>query len=149
VICLATSERTQVLAPNRSFLFAVSAYFLVVLSGCTGLPAQDTETIVRSRAQAWLDALMDFDIDGIYSFTSPAYQSAHSARFYSKNYAGRNMWRSAELGEISCDQADAFGVCAVKVLVTYQGFNMREEMTTALTETWVQVDGVWYSQPRL
>ena len=149
MIYLATSERTQVLAPNRSFLSAVSAYFLVVLSGCTGVPAQDTETIVRSRAQAWLDALMDFDIDGIYSFTSPAYQSAHSARFYSKKYAGRNMWRSAELGEISCDQAEAFGVCTVKVLVTYQGFNMREEMTTALTETWVQVDGVWYSQPRL
>ena len=136
------------LAPNRSFLSAVSAYFLVVLSGCTGVPAQDTETIVRSRAQAWLDALMDFDIDGIYRFTSPAYQSAHSARFYSKKYAGRNMWRSAELGEISCDQAEAFGVCTVKVIVTYQGFNMREEMTTALTETWVQIDGRWYTQPR-
>ena len=137
------------LAPNRSFLSAVSAYFLVVLSGCTGVPAQDTETIVRSRAQAWLDALMDFDIDGIYSFTSPAYQSAHSARFYSKNYAGRNMWRTAELGEISCDQAEAFGFCAVEVIVTYRGFNMSEEMTTVLTETWVQIDDMWYTQPRL
>ena len=136
-------------ARNRKFGLAIAAYVLTVLSGCISVPAQDTHNIVRSRAQAWLDALMDFDIDGIYRFTSPAYQSAHSARFYSKNYAGRNMWRSAELGEISCDQADAFGVCAVKVLVTYQGFNMREEMTTALTETWVQVDGVWYSQPRL
>ena len=136
-------------ARNRKFGLAIAAYVLTVLSGCISVPAQDTHNIVRSRAQAWLDALMDFDIDGIYRFTSPAYQSAHSARFYSKNYAGRNMWRSAELGEISCDQADAFGVCAVKVLVTYQGFNMREEMTTELTETWVQVDGVWYSQPRL
>ena len=136
-------------APNRAFLFAVFAYFLIVLSGCTSVPAQDTEEIVRSRAQAWLDALMNFDIDGIYMFTSPAYQSAHSARFYSKNYAGRNMWKSAELGKIRCDQAESFGVCNVKVIVTYQGFDMREEMTTALTETWVQIDGVWYSQPRL
>ncbi len=136
-------------APNRAFLLAVFVYFLIVLSGCTSVPAQDTEEIVRSRAQAWLDALMDFDIDGIYMFTSPAYQSAHSARFYSKNYAGRNMWKSAELGKIRCDQAEAFGVCNVKVIVTYQGFDMREEMTTSLTETWVQIDGVWYSQPRL
>ncbi len=137
------------LAARRKFLFVALAYFLIGLSGCASLPAQGPEEQVRSRAQAWLDALMDFDIDGIYRFTSPAYQSAHSARFYSKNYAGRNMWRTAELGEISCDQAEAFGVCAVEVIVTYRGFNMSEEMTTVLTETWVQIDDMWYSQPRL
>jgi len=138
-----------VLAARRKFLFVALAYFLIGLSGCASLPAQGPEEQVRSRAQAWLDALMDFDIDGIYRFTSPAYQSAHSARFYSKNYAGRNMWRTAELGEISCDQAEAFGFCAVEVIVTYRGFNMSEEMTTVLTETWVQIDDMWYSQPRL
>ena len=137
------------LAARRKFLFVALAYFLIGLSGCASLPAQGPEEQVRSRAQAWLDALMDFDIDGIYRFTSPAYQSAHSARFYSKNYAGRNMWRTAELGEISCDQAEAFGVGAVEVIVTYRGFNMSEEMTTVLTETWVQIDDMWYSQPRL
>ena len=137
------------LAARRKFLFVALAYFLIGLSGCASLPAQGPEEQVRSRAQAWLDALMDFDIDGIYRFTSPAYQSAHAARFYSKNYAGRNMWRTAELGEISCDQAEAFGVCAVEVIVTYRGFNMSEEMTTVLTETWVQIDDIWYSQPRL
>ena len=137
------------LAAKQKFLFVALAYFLIGLSGCASLPAQGPEEQVRSRAQAWLDALMDFDIDGIYRFTSPAYQSAHSARFYSKNYAGRNMWRTAELGEISCDQAEAFGVCAVEVIVTYRGFNMSEEMTTVLTETWVQIDDMWYSQPRL
>ena len=137
------------LAARRKFLFVALAYFLIGLSGCASVPAQGPEKQVRSRAQAWLDALMDFDIDGIYRFTSPAYQSAHSARFYSKNYAGRNMWRTAELGEISCDQAEAFGVGAVEVIVTYRGFNMSEEMTTVLTETWVQIDDMWYSQPRL
>ena len=93
------------LAAKQKFLFVALAYFLIGLSGCASVPVQGPEKQVRSRAQAWLDALMDFDIDGIYRFTSPAYQSAHSARFYSKNYAGRNMWRTAELGEISCDQA--------------------------------------------
>ena len=137
------------LAAKRRFVFVVLAYFLIGLSGCASVPAQGPEQQVRSRAQAWLDALMDFDIDGIYAFTSPAYQSAHSARFYSKNYAGRNMWRSAELGEISCDQAEAFGVCTVEVIVAYRGFNMSEEMTTVLTETWVQTDDTWYTQPRL
>ena len=59
------------------------------------------------------------------------------------------MWRSAELGAITCDQAEAFGVCTVEVIVAYRGFNMSEEMTTVLTETWVQIDDMWYSQPRL
>ena len=137
------------LAAKRKFVLVVLAYFLIGLSGCASVPVQGPEQQVRSRAQAWLDALMDFDIDGIYRFTSPAYQSAHSARFYSKNYAGRNMWRTAELGEIICDQAEAFGVCTVGVIVAYRGFNMSEEMTTVLTETWVQIDNMWYTQPRL
>ena len=91
---------------------------------------------------------MDFDIEGIYRFTTPAYRSAHSARFYSKNYAGRNMWKTAELGNVQCDAADAFGLCKVEVVVTYRGFNMKDDMTTVLTESWTEVAGVWYSQPR-
>jgi hypothetical protein len=38
-------------------------------------------------------------------------------------------------------------VCKVDVVVTYRGFNMKEDMTTVLTETWIEVDGTWYSQP--
>ena len=104
---------------------------------------------VRVRAQAWLDALMAFDIEGIYSFTSPAYQSAHSASYYSRNYAGRSMWKTASLGVISCDGAEEYGVCKVRLVITFRGFMMEEDMTTELTETWIDIGGVWYTQPRL
>ena len=122
---------------------------VVLVAGCATPGSDSPESAVRLRAQAWLDALMAFDIEGIHSFTSPAYQSAHSAGYYSRNYAGRNMWKTAELGEIRCDGAEEFGVCKVRVIVTYRGFLMPEDMTTELTETWVQMDGVWYTQPRL
>jgi hypothetical protein len=121
----------------------------VLVSGCATPVSDSPEASVRVRAQAWLDALMAFDIEGIHSFTSPAYQSAHSAGYYSRNYAGRNLWKTAELGGIRCDGAGEFGVCKVQVVVTYRGFAMSEDMTTELTETWVQVDGMWYTQPRL
>lgn len=121
----------------------------VLVSGCATPVSDSPESAVRVRAQAWLDALMAFDIEGIYSFTSPAYQSAHSAGYYSRNYAGRNMWRTAEVAGIRCDGAEEFGVCKVQVVVTYRGFAMPEDMTTELTETWVQIDGRWYTQPRL
>jgi hypothetical protein len=128
----------------------VSMFFAVVLvSGCATPVSDNPEVAVRVRAQAWLDALMAFDIGGIYSFTSPAYQSAHSAAYYSRNYAGRSMWKTAELGDIQCDGAQEFALCKVTVIVTYRGFAMPEDMTTELTETWVQMGGVWYTQPRL
>jgi hypothetical protein len=128
----------------------VSMFFAAVLvSGCATPASESPEMAVRVRAQAWLDALMAFDIEGIYGFTSPAYQSAHSAAYYSRNYAGRSMWKTAELGDIRCDGAQEFALCKVKVIVTYRGFAMPEDMTTELTETWVQIGGVWYTQPRL
>lgn len=136
------------LIPSRILRQSALLGPVFLLAGCVSLPAVSPEDAARERAQAWLDALMAFDIDGIYSFTSPAYQTAHSARFYSKNYAGRNMWKTAELGDVRCDNADDFGVCKVDVVVTYRGFNMKEDMTTVLTETWIEVDGTWYSQPR-
>jgi hypothetical protein len=122
---------------------------MALVSGCATTDVNTPEAAVRERAQAWLDALMAFDIDGIYSFTSPAYQSAHSAGYYSRNYAGRNMWKSAELGDIGCDGAEEFALCKVKVIVTYRGFLMEEDMTSELTETWVNMGGIWYTQPRL
>jgi len=122
---------------------------VVLVAGCATPGSDSPESAVRLRAQAWLDALMAFDIEGIYSFTSPAYQSAHSAGYYSRNYAGRSMWKTAELDEIRCDGAEEFALCEVKVVVTYRGFMMPEDMTTELTETWVQMGGVWYTQPRL
>ena len=119
----------------------------LVTTGCASVP-ESSEKAVEARASAWLDALMQYDIDGIYAYTSPAYRSAHSARFYSKNYAGRNMWKSASLGGILCDVSKDHGLCTVDVVVTYRGFGMTEDMVTTLRETWVQIDGVWYSQPR-
>ena len=121
----------------------------VLVSGCATSVSDSPETAVRVRAQAWLDALMAFDIEGIHSFTSTAYQSAHSAAYYSRNYAGRGMWKTATLGDIRCDGAEEFALCKVRVVVTYRGFMMPEDMTTELTETWVQMDGIWYTQPRL
>ena len=127
------------------------AAFLIagaLLTGCaTPVPASPEEAS-RQRAQAWLDALMAFDFDGLYGFTSPAYRSAHSASYYSSKYAGRGMWKTAYLGDIRCDGAEELGVCKVEVIVTYRGFLMQEDMTTVLTETWIQIDGVWYTQPR-
>jgi len=121
---------------------------IVTLSGCATPVPESPEVACRARAQAWLDALMAFDTEGIYGFTTPAYQSAHTVRHYSRNYAGRDMWKTAALGEISCDGAEELGVCEVELVISYRGFLMKETMTTVLKETWVQIDGAWYAQPR-
>ena len=118
------------------------------LSGCVTKPPLEPEEAVRRRAQAWLDAVMAFDVDAMYSFTPPAYRSAHSAKFYAKNYAGRSMWTAAELGSINCLPTEVPAVCKVEIVVSFQGFGMRETMETSLTNSWVEIDRNWYIQPR-
>lgn len=113
--------------------------------GCAGVSLAPPEDQVRSRAEEWLASLMGSDLESAYEFTSPAYRSAHSLRHYAKAYAGRDMWRAAEIGSIECDKVGEFGQCDLILSVTYRGFMMADEMTTDLPQKWVQIDGIWYT----
>jgi len=128
--------------PIRSGVFCSMA---VCFAGCATMSPVSPEDQVRERAQQWLDALMSYDIERAYEFTSPAYRSAHGLRHYAKAYAGKDMWRSAEVSDVHCDLVAEFGQCDVTFLVTYRGFMMKEDMTTQLPQQWVKVDGEWYS----
>ena len=123
-------------------------FCIIMLAGCAQHVSESAESSVRQRAQGWLDALMDFDTERMFTFTSPAYRSAHSAGAYYSNYAGRSMWRSASVEEITCNVVEGSERCKVEVEVTYRGFSMRDDMTTSLQETWFYLDGEWYTQPR-
>ena len=127
--------------------FRLSALFgiLFALLGCVASNPIASEYRVRLLAQSWLDAIMAFDFQGAYAYTSPGYQTAHSVAHYSRNYAGRGMWKSAVLGPIRCDGIESFGRCEVEVVVTYRGLNMPTDIDTTLTEVWVNVDGNWYT----
>ena len=122
-----------------------ASFIALFFAGCTALPTVTPEEQVRFRAQEWLDKLMAFDMEGAYEFTSPAYRSAHGLRHYSKKYAGKDMWRSAEITRIECDVDGEFGKCIVILSVTYRGFAMDADMTTELPQHWVLVDDAWFS----
>lgn len=121
------------------------SFIAFFFAGCTALPHLAPEGQVRVRAQEWLDKLMAFDMEGAYEFTSPAYRSAHGLRHYSKAYAGKDMWRSAEISRVDCDVDGEFGECIVTLAVTYRGFAMETDMTTELPQQWVLVDDVWFT----
>lgn len=123
----------------------VLGVLVMFFAGCAALSPMLPEDQVRARAEAWLATLMSSDIEGAYEFTSPAYRSAHGLRHYAKAYAGADMWRAAEVGDIQCDLVGQFGQCDVTITVTYRGFMMRTDMTTDLPQKWVQVDDVWYA----
>ena len=136
-----TNKLHRLWLTRPSFLWLQSLFLVACASNVTYSP----EAQVRERAEGWLEALMAFDVEEAYAYTSPAYQSAHSTPWYSKNYAGRNMWKSASLGDVRCDELQDFGRCEVDILVTYRGFNMKSDMETVLTEVWVKLDGAWYT----
>lgn len=130
---------------RKSMGWLQGCLIVLFLAGCAALPQLTPEEQVRVRAQAWLDRLMSFDMEGAYQFTSPAYRSAHGLRHYAKAYGGRDMWRSAEIAGIECDADDEFGQCIVVLRITYRGFAMTADMTTDLPQRWVQVDGAWFT----
>ena len=129
---------------NRCRLSALFGV-LIAFFGCVASNSISPEYRVRLLAQSWLDAIMAFDVRGAYAYTSPGYQTAHTVAHYSRNYAGRGMWKSAELGAIRCDTIESFGRCEVEVVVTYRGLNMHTDIDTTLTEVWVNVDGNWFT----
>ena len=121
------------------------SFIALLFAGCAALPQLTPEEQVGARAQEWLERLMAFDMEGAYEFTSPAYRSAHGLRHYAKAYAGKDMWRSAEITRVECNVDGEFGECIVTLTVTYRGFAMETDMTTELPQQWVLVDDAWFT----
>lgn len=138
-----SSRATSLRSSTMVIFFGLGA----LLVGCVTVPPEAPEEEVRPRVEAWLGSVLASDMESAYEFTSPAYRSAHGMRHYAKAYAGRDMWRQVEISDIKCNVTAEYGQCGVVLLVTYRGFLMEHEMTTQLPQTWVRVDGVWYTTP--
>lgn len=125
---------------GRSFAFLLLSAFFMGLLGCaTQVPMSD-EDAVLSRAQGWLDALLDEDYAAAHAYTSPGFRTRESAPVYRKRYAGSSMWLSGEVKSATCEDDS----CQVKSKVEYKIKGMGLTGSLPMTETWVKVDGKWW-----
>ena len=119
------------------------AVFVTIVAGCADIGMKSDlapQEVVKSRAQAWADALLAGDLDKAWAFTSPSYRQFSSAKEYSPHVQGSGRWTSAKVDSVQCTE----DVCDVSVMVEYHIQTLKMSNRRPLDYKWVLVDGEWW-----
>jgi hypothetical protein len=146
------------LVPGVSSRVAISVATMVCagslfLSGCAMLEPEGSEkwqeaqrTVLETRAVDRWNALIKWDIEKAYSYTSPEYRSVVSLQQYKGKYGRSVNWRMARVVNVSYDGP---AVATVSVEVTYRvglpgsGGEVIETQK-AISEKWIYKDREWW-----
>jgi hypothetical protein len=122
---------------------------VMLLSACAATPAS-TEDVIKERAQARWDALLDGDFATAYSYFSPGYRSTITVVDFEIGVRMRKVrYRTAEYLGHSCEN----DVCTVQIKVGYlvarpvPGLD-NWESESMLSEQWINSDGEWWFLPQ-
>jgi hypothetical protein len=123
---------------------------VVLLSACATTPTASPEDIVKERAQARWDALLDGDFATAYSYYSPGYRSAMTVVDFEIGIRMRKVqYRTAEYQGHSCEK----NVCTVRFKVGYQvakpvpGLSDWESVGM-VSEQWIKSNSEWWFLPQ-
>jgi len=113
----------------------------VLLSGCAGLGTdRPAEEVVRERAQAWADALLDDDLKAAYQYTSPGYRSYATAGTYHARVAGAGRWKKAEVRQVTCVEK----ACEVTFTLEYRSPKAGADVRRLRQYRWINLKGQWW-----
>ena len=134
---------------HRRALFAAAGGLAAVLvAGCASMGFGSAEDIVRERAQARWNALVERDWNTAYPYLTPGYRALVPLKRYGNQFSGPMQWESAQVDSVKCEEAR----CTVRVGVTARiilpGHDKRLT-TTYFDETWVREEGQWYKFEQL
>ena len=125
--------------------------FFLVMSGCSSIGSTPPEEVVRARAEAQGQALVDQDFEKALSYTTPAYQNSPRAQLYQANHSGSSFWVEAEVAWVKCDEGDNPERCNVRLWVfgqfprpgRYTG-QRGVDVPISLDSVWIKIDRQWY-----
>ncbi len=131
----------NILSPAIKFLVAVPM-LAMLLSGCGDHNAEPMapEETVRVRAQGWLDALLNGDLEGAYAYTSPSFRQFATAGRYHARVEGAASWDTAVVDKVVCDGP----ACEVRIIVEYEIKRMGVRNRRPLDYKWIEVEGEWW-----
>ena len=123
----------------------------LVMVGCVSIQPQPPEEIVRARAEAQGQALVDQDFETALSFTTPAYQNSPRSELYQSNLSGSSFWIKTEVARVKCDQGPNSERCEVRLWIygqfprpgRYTG-QRGDDVPSSYDSVWIKVDGDWY-----
>ena len=120
------------------FLLVLPVLAIVLLVACA--EPMSPEEAVRERAQEWLDALINGDLEGAYAYTSPSYRQMSTAGRYHARVEGAGSWDVGEIGKVTCEEE----VCQVTSIVEYEVRQMGVRNRRPLDYKWIRVEGEWW-----
>lgn len=124
---------------------------LFTMIGCSSIESKSPEEIVRSRAEAQGQALVDQDFEAALSYTTPAYQNSPRSELYQANHSGSSFWLKTEVAWVRCDEGENPERCNVRLWVygefprpgRYTG-QRGQDVPVSLDSIWIKVDERWY-----
>jgi len=123
---------------------------VMLLSACATTSTASSEDIVKERAQARWDALLNGDFATAYSYLSPGYRSTITVVDYEIGIRMRKVqYRTAEFQDHSCEN----NVCTVRFKVAYLVARpvpgMAEwENNSTVPEQWIKSNNEWWFLPQ-
>jgi hypothetical protein len=110
----------------------------VLLVSCAGVAPRKADVVVKERAQARWNALVNGDFNAAYGYFSPGSRSVLSATDYASSLR-RGFWKSAVVEKVECGSAQS---CEVSATIEYEHMGMRTK--TPLKETWIRDGSEWW-----
>lgn len=129
----------------RAFKTAIgTAIAAGVVAGCASSVSVSPEERVRVRATERWQALIAYQMDKAYAFTTPAYRAVASFERDRARYGSAAQWVGAEVQRVNCEPEK----CTVRVRIDVKpivpGLRRNTVLSTHADETWLLVDGQWW-----
>lgn len=115
----------------------------------TAGPAEEAPTarsLLEKRVIAKWDALIRKDFAAAYSFTSPEYRKLYSEKAFRANFGDKVNWQRVEIVGVDFKEDNAATVGVNIYFTYYDGISQKIlDMRNYVQESWVCVDGQWWS----
>ena len=117
----------------------------ITAAGCASIGApQPPEVVVKERASQRWQALVKYDMEAAYGFTTPAYRAVATAADYRQRMGSAVQWSGVEVVGVRCPDATK---CIANVRVEAKPFLGRrfgDSIVTHVEETWLLQENQWW-----
>jgi len=137
--CLTTLSILNTLSPNVKVIWRSALLGLVVsVAGCATLGIQPKEEIVRQRAQARADAVVEGNYKAVFEFYSPAARQLMSYETFMRTQR-MGLWRSAKVDNVQCSSEE---LCQVDLTIEF--VHGKGSFKGPLRQNWLKEQNNWW-----
>ncbi len=118
-------------------------FLAAMVAGCASTASGPPEEVVRQRAQARWNALLDGDFSRAYDYMAPSYRALIERKRFPNQFGSGAGWQGAEVVSVTCETDRCKVVMKVAVRTALRG-RSAPPLSTHFDENWVKEDGQWW-----